>query len=139
MAVSLIVKRKFIVNGKEYGSIDELPEAIRKALKSQISTKFNKETSLDAVKTKIVFNHQEYANTDEMPQDVREAYQRALQAAGLTAPEETATQAPRSSNTFLAQKAIVPASGASGFLRALLLLGGLILMLYLVFSFLKYN
>ena len=136
MAVSLTVKKKFIVNGKEYSSIDELPEAIRKALKIQIFAKSNNDTYPGAVKTKIVFNHQEYANKDEMPQDIREAYQRAFQTAGLTAPVETSTVVLGFSKELKAQKAIVPVSGASGFLRTSLLLGGLILVFYLLFFFL---
>ncbi|MGE5256275.1 MAG: hypothetical protein ACM3KE_06360 [Hyphomicrobiales bacterium] len=50
MAVSLTVERTFIVNGKEYGPIDELPEAIRNALKSQISANSNKKTYPGAAK-----------------------------------------------------------------------------------------
>jgi hypothetical protein len=141
MAVSLSVTRTFIVNGKEYGSIDELPEAIRNALESHLSVDSDKktytDTTTDTTKTKIVFNNQEYASTNEMPRNVREAYQQALQVAGLTAPEETSTVVPGFSKAFHAQKAIVPVSGASGALRILILSGGLILMLYFVLCFLR--
>jgi hypothetical protein len=137
MAVSLSVTRTFIVNGKEYGSIDELPEDIRNALESHLSVDSDKKTYTDTAKTKIVFNNQEYASTNEMPRNVREAYQQALQVAGLTAPEETSTVVPGFSKAFHAQKAIVPVSGASGALRILILSGGLILMLYFILSFLS--
>jgi hypothetical protein len=137
MAVSLTVKRKFIVNGKEYGSIDELPETIRKALGRQISTNSNKKTYSNTTKTKIVFNNQEYANMDAMPQNIRETYQQALQAAGLSAAEKTPNEVADLSKAFQVQKAIVPLSGSFRALWIWILLGGLIIILYFILSFLR--
>lgn len=64
MNVKFNVKRKFIVNGKEYGSVEEMPANIRQSY----------EKALESAKGKIVFNGQKYENVEAMPPDVRQMY-----------------------------------------------------------------
>jgi len=73
MKVNLDVKRKFVANGKEYGSVEEMPpelrEAYEKATRSSAGLKIEKPQV--SVKTKIVFNDREYDSLEAMPADVR--------------------------------------------------------------------
>ena len=73
--VKFNVNRKYIVNGKEYGSIEEMPENIRQTYeKATSSLRTNSGTSLEGTKKKIKFNGQEYENAEAMPLDVRQTY-----------------------------------------------------------------
>ncbi|MCX5642987.1 MAG: hypothetical protein NTY10_07195 [Candidatus Omnitrophica bacterium] len=76
MNVKFNLKRKYIVNGKEYGSVKEMPDNIRqvyeKALDSSLAT--NPGTNPGNIKKKIMFNGQEYENVEAMPPDVRQTY-----------------------------------------------------------------
>ena len=91
MNININVKRKFKINGKEYSSIEEMPDEIRetfrKAMDSQTGS--GQEISHTATRTKIIFNGAEYDSIEAMPQDVRELYQEVLKAA------ETGTASPQ--------------------------------------------
>ena len=77
------VKRKFKLNGKEYNSVEEMPDEIQKiflkAMDSQASSGYQMNPS--ALRTKIIFNGAEYESLDAMPQDVRQLYETVMKAA----------------------------------------------------------
>lgn len=83
MNININVKRKFKVNGKEYNSIEEMPndirEAFEKAMASQVDS--GHQVNPATMQTKIIFNGTEYKNIDAMPQDVRQLYEKVLKAA----------------------------------------------------------
>jgi hypothetical protein len=83
MNININVKRKFKINGKEYNSIEEMPddkrETFRKAMDSQRGS--GHEINRAAVRAKIIFNGTEYDSIEAMPQDVRELYEKVLKAA----------------------------------------------------------
>ena len=62
------VKRKFNVNGKEYGSVEEMPANIRQAY----------DKALESRKGKIMFNGKKYENVEAMPPDVRQTYEEMM-------------------------------------------------------------
>lgn len=68
MEVKFNVKRKYIVNGKEYASIEETPADIRQAYERAVSGKdgFTHENISSLSAGKIVFNGQEYESIDSM-------------------------------------------------------------------------
>lgn len=79
MTIEADLKRKFIVNGRQYASIEEMPEAIRQAFQKGMSgghgaIRVNTET-------RIVFNGKEYNGIEDMPNDAREAYEKIMKAA----------------------------------------------------------
>jgi hypothetical protein len=80
MNVKVNVKRKFIVNGKEYGSVEEMPEAIRQAYEKAVANTGSREPGniTSIASSKIVFNGQEYASVDAMPPDVRQMYETVM-------------------------------------------------------------
>ncbi len=87
MNVKLSVKRTFVVNGKTYGSAEELPANIRAAIAEQGS-------SLDPgslAGARVVFNGREYPDETAMPPDIRAQYRSVMAAAGLERNRSTRT------------------------------------------------
>jgi hypothetical protein len=77
MNVKFDVKYKFKVNGKEYGSLDEMPAPVRETYEKAVANKGGLEHgNISSINTgKIVFNGQEYASVDSMPADIRQMYE----------------------------------------------------------------
>jgi hypothetical protein len=74
MGIKVNVKWMFKVNGKEYGSVDEMPSDVRGAYEKAKGT-FGITTS------EVVFNGQEYQGLEKMPRDVRQEYEKVMRAA----------------------------------------------------------
>lgn len=74
MEIKLNVKRKFTVNGKEYGSVEEMPSGVREAYEKARGTS-------GRVAAKIVINGQEYPSIEALPPDVRQVYDKVMSAA----------------------------------------------------------
>jgi hypothetical protein len=145
MKVNFNIKRKIIVNGKEYTSVEDMPPELREAYEKAVrsGTGARSEKSQARVKTKIVFNEKEYENLDAMPADVRRVYLSVMKSveAGEASPEMVSAvladnrdlsgqpEALHFSNDL--PKPIEPASAFSPrwMILALALLG-LVLMLY---------
>jgi hypothetical protein len=91
MTVSINVKRKFKINGKEYNSIEEMPDDVRETFKKAMASQADSghQTNPAAMRTRIIFNGMEYESMDAMPQDVRQLYEKVLRAAetGTASPE----------------------------------------------------
>jgi hypothetical protein len=149
MKVNFNVKRKFIVNGKEYNSVEEMPpelrEAYEKAARSGAGVRIDKPHV--KVETKIVFNGKEYQNLEAMPADVRRLYQSVMKSV------ETGEASPEILSTVLgddpalaAQAGAIPTSDnlpkpiepVSSFSPRLIIgclaLLGLVFMLYYLFA-----
>lgn len=77
MDVKFNVKYKFKVNGKEYGSLEEMPAPIREAYEKAVSKEGGLEHgNISSISPgKIVFNGQEYESVDSMPSDIRQMYE----------------------------------------------------------------
>ncbi len=82
MTIRVEVKRKFVVRGKEYKSVEEMPPEIRQAYEKVLaaSSKANSPKSLTLSKTRIIFGGQEYDGIEAMPREVRQAYDRLMKA-----------------------------------------------------------
>jgi hypothetical protein len=89
--ININVKRKFKVNGKEYNSIEEMPDDIRKAFEKAMASQAGSGLQVNpaTMQTKIIFNSTEYKNIDEMPHADRHLYEKVLRAAetGAAPPE----------------------------------------------------
>ena len=79
MKIDIHVKHKFKINGREYGSLEEMPENIRETFKKARVTQ--SATGSDIAQQKIVFNGTEYESMEAMPGDVRQLYENILTAA----------------------------------------------------------
>lgn len=69
------VKKKYIVNGKEYNSPEEMSDDIRRAYEKGLA--FSSRNSSNQ-ESKIIFNGQEYESMDTMPDRVRRMYENAM-------------------------------------------------------------
>ncbi len=124
MKINVNVNRTYKVNGKEYKSLEEMPEDIRKLFEKAISGEPETlQATHTTTKTKIVFNGQEYDSIDKMPTFARNLYEQALKAAQGTAGKVetehvTALTGPRPTVT----------EESSFSVRSLLLGGGIILL-----------
>jgi hypothetical protein len=83
MNININVKRKFKINGKEYNSIEEMPDDIREIFKKTIGSQAGEvhEATTSAARTKVYFNGTEYDNIDAIPRDVRQLYEGVLKGA----------------------------------------------------------
>lgn len=148
MSVTLDVKRKFIVNGKKYSSVEEMPpelrEAYEKAVRSGAGVRIEKPQV--RVETKIVFNGKEYGSLEAMPADVRRLYQSVMKSVetGQASPDLLSaalgdeSTVPRLGATFHTSvdlaKPIEPTSSTPRWIKGGLVLLGLVFVLYYLFA-----
>ncbi len=76
MDFDVSIKRRIKVNGKEYGSLDEVPEELRKAVQDALGA-----AGAGGGRGKITVNGVSYDSAEAMPQDVRRIYEQALRKA----------------------------------------------------------
>lgn len=89
MGINFSIKTSIKFNGKEYGSVDEMPDDVRQAyqgvmasIKNPAMTRSTGFSFQFASKPKIVFNGVEYAGVDQMPPEIRKTYERMMAAVG---------------------------------------------------------
>jgi hypothetical protein len=80
MDIKFNVKYKFKVNGKEYGSLEEMPAPIREAYEKTVANSKGIEHGNIPSMTagKIIFNGQEYESVEAMPADIRQMYETVM-------------------------------------------------------------
>ncbi len=80
MDVKINVEKRFIVNGKEYHSLDEMPADIRQLYETAVSNKGTAALHVGDVSLsgKINFNGKIYSTPEEMPPEARELYEKAI-------------------------------------------------------------
>ena len=152
MTMNITVRKKIIVNGREYKSVEEMPENIRNAYRNAMAAAGGPGHAInpEGSKVKIVFNGQVYKSAEDMPLEVRRIYDGAMAAvetdraaeahAWKTWEKITALPATGDGEKFLPSimspikaGADDPASSRSRWLIA----GMMILMLLIVFYFLS--
>jgi hypothetical protein len=76
------IKRKIVVNGREYTSVEEMPADIRSRYEQAMASAGAAVHTHGGggVKAKIVFNGREYLDVDTMPEEVRRLYETAMDA-----------------------------------------------------------
>jgi len=114
MKIEVNVERKFIVNGKEYNSLEEIPNDLRQAVeKTMIDDNAKAHIHTE---TKIVFNGKEYESIEAMPYTIRQVYEKVLKAvaAGKVSPEIIAVADTNSSSMRVKNKKASP-----GYVRAI--------------------
>lgn len=80
MEARFTIRKKFVVNGKEYGSLAELPEALREAVEQA-----NASGGPSHTRGKITINGQEFESADAIPPDLRplvDGVMKEIEAAG---------------------------------------------------------
>jgi hypothetical protein len=145
MTIQISVKNKVIVNGKEYDSVEKMPDEIRAAYEKakKGSPGQGHARTLEIEKSKLVFNGKEYADKDAMPQEEREFYDfvmKAMEKEGISIPDGMFKNVgvPPSDMRIpdVSAKAIVPGSSLSH--RKLISIAAILVLLlgvtYLLFA-----
>jgi len=80
MKGNISIKRRIIVNGREYSSVEEIPEDLRRAYEQAFSKIGHEGHGIypGGPQPQIVFNGREYEDVDDMPEDVRRLYSAAM-------------------------------------------------------------
>lgn len=148
MGVTVNIQRKFIVNGKEYTSVQEMPPELREAYEKAVrsGTGLRIEKPQVTVESKIVFNGQEYRSLEAMPEEVRRLYQLVMKSVetGQASPDLLSaalgdeSTPPRPGATFHTSvdlaKPIEPTSSTPRWIVGGLFLLGLVFALYSLFA-----
>jgi hypothetical protein len=86
MPLKIDVKNTVIVNGKEYGSVEEIPAEVREAFEKAVAGSQGSgrgEITL-SLPGPITFNDRVYRNEAAMPPDVRDMYRGVMKAIGTS-------------------------------------------------------
>ena len=80
MGIEVNVTREFVVNGKTYRSLEELPPEFREALRGALASQQGE--SKAGVCREVIVNGKRYDDARAMPDGVREMYAVAMQCIG---------------------------------------------------------
>jgi hypothetical protein len=96
MTTKINIKRKITVNGREFSSVEDMPEDIRHAYEQAMA-----DASLEGYavnpngpKTKLVFNGREYRSVNDMPDEIHRLYDMAITAVETDAGAGSGTDGP---------------------------------------------
>lgn len=133
------IQKKFTVNGKTYGSLEEMPEEARQAVAKALGG----EAQVAISKTKIVVNGKTYGSEDEMSPEQRRLYDDTMQMLrdkGQLPPETELPEAEPPETEFSRPPAglkvvrVETPGSARWAIFALLLLGIVLLLCWLCFG-----
>jgi hypothetical protein len=84
VTTKITIRKKIVVNGREYQAVEEMPENIRHAYEKAMATAASRSQSVGPTSSqvKIVFNGREYNSKDQMPPEIRQMYDVAMAAVG---------------------------------------------------------
>lgn len=84
MKVNVTVRRKIVFNGKEYGSVEELPETVRAAFEKAVETGAvaSAAASGSPASGRITVGGATYDSPESMPPEVRRLYDDAMAVVG---------------------------------------------------------
>jgi len=135
------IKRRIVVNGKAYSSVEEMPEDLRHAYELAISNIGREGHGIQpgSPQTRVVFNGHEYESLDDMPEDVRRMYTAAMMAVeaqgsigvGMAKAREPAPVGEGSASPLPPSMAPIEVGGGSGWTVAKLVTVGLVLLIVL--------
>ncbi len=84
MSLNIEIRKKIVVNGKEYGSLEELPADVRETYRqavARLGESGGRQLSLSlSMPGPITFNGKEYRDEAAMPPGVRETYRDLMKA-----------------------------------------------------------
>jgi len=87
MKFNINIKKTFKINGREYHSLDEMPDDIRELFsKAQRQTTPRPDAQSPAIQANITVNSKKYASKDDMPPDIRDLYEKVMQTAKAGVP-----------------------------------------------------
>lgn len=82
-SVNIKANTRVLINGKEYGSVDEMPADVRQTYGRAVAALKGQQGSVGTRSTsRIIFNNRTYDSVEDMPPDVRQAYEDLMAMAG---------------------------------------------------------
>ena len=81
MGIEVNVNREFVINGKQYHSLEDVPPDVRQAIEETLRSP-GAQVGTAGHQTKIIINGRPYGGVDAMPGGVREIYAVAMQCIG---------------------------------------------------------
>jgi hypothetical protein len=83
MKININVTHNFTINGKQYHSVEEMPDEVRQVFEKAkaLQAGSGKRILAAGTRSKIIFNGREHEIFDTMPEDVRQLCEKALKAA----------------------------------------------------------
>jgi len=99
MSVKINFKRRIVVNGREYASVEEMPQNVRMVYDAALA-KAGGTSFRIASSGGIRFNGREYARADDMPPEERRLYDLAMQAVNKEAAIKSETAIPVETGKF---------------------------------------
>jgi len=130
MGIEVNVTREFVINGKQYHSLEEVPPDIRQAIEETLRSPGVSKAGTAGNQARITVNDRPYGGVDAMPGGVREIYAVAMQCIG-SGPGSRAGK-PATSPKPIAPQGAFPLSGRrvmAGSLLFCLLVSLLLLLL----------
>jgi hypothetical protein len=130
MTLNVSFKRTFKINGKEYGSLEDMPEDVRLAFEKKAGSAGSNTPGIPAkMPSPIVFNGIEYPGIDEMPTYARNLYEQAMAAAEADAQGSAADHDPRRGSQPVRAE---PSFSAKSAVAAFVLIALALLLYYLL-------
>ena len=131
MNININVTRNFKINGKEYHSVEEMPDEIRQIYEKAMALKAGAKQPIHSAeaRAKIIFNRTEYENVDTLPEDARQFSKKVLKAAESSVASSGISGALRPRNI---RKSIKLEFSFSP--RMLLMSAGLMALIFLLYS-----
>lgn len=81
ISIAFKSKAKLVFNGREYGSMDEMPEDVRRLYQTAIAQAAKGGPNVEVFsQTELWFNGKKYNSADEMPEDVRCVYDEVVRS-----------------------------------------------------------
>lgn len=82
MSINISFKQKYNINGKEYNSLEEMPDDVRETFKKMSALAGQKhQTDAAAMQKNIICNSAKYESLEALPQEARALYETALKTA----------------------------------------------------------
>jgi hypothetical protein len=138
---NISIKRRIVVNGREFSSVEEMPEDLRRAYELAISGVAHEGHGIrpGVAQTRVVFNGQEYGSIEEMPEDIRRMYTAAMMTVeaqgsvgfGVSRARETTPVGERGTNTLPTSTAPIEVGGGSSWTVAKVVTVALVLVIVL--------
>ena len=136
MDMNVTIKRRFKVNGVEYDSIEVMPPEVRQAYERATASSGHLGVS-GGVQAHITFNGKTFVSREEMPAAERSLYDAAMAAIerdpDTAAVPGTVAMTPES----VTSGSLGPREGKRSALRIVLVVGGLLILLWIVLGLLK--
>jgi hypothetical protein len=140
MSTNITIKTTIRINGKEYGSFDELPPDLRRTYEQALAQAGSAQHGLvhaggATTLSRIVFNGQVYAGVNEMPGEIRKLYEDAIATFDKETIGWAGTAVPLAEGTAIPPPALALSPARTESTSSRLIIIGLVITVFILVSF----